>query len=563
MTFNTGNPVGSTDARDLYDNAQNFDKFSLGQELEYPDRLGVPRKSLAGIRAEATETLSRLGYHVLGDYAAGLVVQNYGQVFRKDGEFYRAAADLALPYPLNGDWVVDEPKFVSVGDGVLRQELAASTGAALTGYRSRDVERRLADTFSVADYGAEIGAMGNSPAADAQGIADSDPAVDTLKYGHLGVAKDVFGIRRNACVLSVRADMQGDGEFDPQVTGVNDTQSLANYNSNDVVGIFSDIVSRPYRSWELVASPSYQEDGFTAAGLDFTEMKIGMVVRTDHAAPWWGIITGFDEAASKVIILEWRTPGGNSPGVPSAGTGLKINPINKQWALNTNLIFMPDSKAKQGVIAEYGIFNQGSDSGAGIFGVDMVLLPDSPYQAESAFLARAPGLAKFIFNFQAQSASVANYYSNSSARGFLSEGDDAESFVSVYLPELAPNKTAYSVRHGGRTGTEAMKIAGDGKVWRMPFRTRPIDADGIVMEVSYFRYLHIGGTVTLHLPPVSETSLQNGDTFEIMKPVSNGAINLQGNGRNIVIPSGSVGAVGLTDPRLYTVCYYDNVWYLA
>lgn len=133
MTFNTGNPVGSTDARDLYDNAQNLDRFSLGQELEYPDRLGVPRKSLAGIRAEVTEALSRLGYQVIGDYAAGLVVQNFGQVFRKDGEFYRAKADLALPYPLNGDWAVDAPNFVSVGDAVLREELASAAGASMVG----------------------------------------------------------------------------------------------------------------------------------------------------------------------------------------------------------------------------------------------------------------------------------------------------------------------------------------------------------------------------------------------------------------------------------------------
>lgn len=134
MTFNTGNPVGSADARDLYDNAQNFDKFSLGQDLEYPDRLGVPRKSLAGIRAEATEALSRLGYQVIGDYTTGLVVQNYGQVFRKDGEFYRAKADLTLPYPLNGDWAVDAPKFVSVGDAVLRQELETGSGAGKVGF---------------------------------------------------------------------------------------------------------------------------------------------------------------------------------------------------------------------------------------------------------------------------------------------------------------------------------------------------------------------------------------------------------------------------------------------
>jgi hypothetical protein len=161
MTFNTGNPVGSTDARDLYDNAQNLDKFSLGQELEYPDRLGVPRKSLAGIRAEVTEALSRLGYQVIGDYAAGLVVQNFGQVFRKDGEFYRAKAALALPYPLNGNWAVDAPNFVSVGDAVLRQELAGDNGAGHVSFKQplaaalrRALDLKLLEHVSVRDFGA-------------------------------------------------------------------------------------------------------------------------------------------------------------------------------------------------------------------------------------------------------------------------------------------------------------------------------------------------------------------------------------------------------------------------
>jgi len=133
MTFNTGNPVGSTDARDLHDNAQNLDRFANGDEPEYLDRIGRPRKSLAGIRAEVTEALSNLGYQVIGDYAAGLVVQNYGQVFRKDGEFYRAKADLTLPYPLDGDWAVDAPKFVSVGDAVLRDDLSIISVRAYTG----------------------------------------------------------------------------------------------------------------------------------------------------------------------------------------------------------------------------------------------------------------------------------------------------------------------------------------------------------------------------------------------------------------------------------------------
>lgn len=46
MANNTGNPIGSTAAKDLSDNAENLDKFANGEEYEYTDRLGRERKSL-------------------------------------------------------------------------------------------------------------------------------------------------------------------------------------------------------------------------------------------------------------------------------------------------------------------------------------------------------------------------------------------------------------------------------------------------------------------------------------------------------------------------------------
>lgn len=448
-------------------------------------------------------------------------------------------------------------------DDKLRQELAASTGAALIGYRSRDVERRLADTFSVADYGAEIGPMGNSPEADAQGIADSDPTIDTLKYGHLGVAKNLYGIRRNACAFSVRADANGDGEFDPQVVGVADTQGLANYNSNDVVGIFSDIVSHPYAAWEVISSGlNYQADGFTAPGLDFSRMRVGMAIKTDHATPWWALISGFDQPANKVRVIEWRQTGGNSAGTPAAGTGLKINPVSKQWALNTNLIFLPDSKAKLGVLAEYGVLNHGNTTGSGINGIDMVLLPASTYGGEAAFLARAPGAAKWLYGYAAQQSGLAGFYSTGSARGFVSEGDDQQGFVSVSIPAMMPNKSAFSCRSQTLAGVLQMNISASGHVDRMPFRTRVI-SDGMVMDTEHVRYLHSGGLATLNLPPVTETSLQNGDTFEIMNAVATGTISLAGNGRNVVAGGGLGASAELTGHKMFTVVYYDNVWYVA
>ena len=53
MANNTGNPIGSTAAKDLSDNAQNLDKFANGNDYEYADRLGRSRKSLRWIEDAA------------------------------------------------------------------------------------------------------------------------------------------------------------------------------------------------------------------------------------------------------------------------------------------------------------------------------------------------------------------------------------------------------------------------------------------------------------------------------------------------------------------------------
>ena len=44
-TYNTGNPIGSTDPRDLYDNAENFDSAMHTPEMTWTDRLGNARQS--------------------------------------------------------------------------------------------------------------------------------------------------------------------------------------------------------------------------------------------------------------------------------------------------------------------------------------------------------------------------------------------------------------------------------------------------------------------------------------------------------------------------------------
>lgn len=47
-TYNTGNPLGSSDPRDLYDNAENLDKSLNSDADSWTDRLGKERPTIAG-----------------------------------------------------------------------------------------------------------------------------------------------------------------------------------------------------------------------------------------------------------------------------------------------------------------------------------------------------------------------------------------------------------------------------------------------------------------------------------------------------------------------------------
>jgi hypothetical protein len=57
-TYNTGNPVPSTDPRDLDDNATVFDNLANGTSASYADRLGVQRKSWYQMEQDALALIS-------------------------------------------------------------------------------------------------------------------------------------------------------------------------------------------------------------------------------------------------------------------------------------------------------------------------------------------------------------------------------------------------------------------------------------------------------------------------------------------------------------------------
>lgn len=157
MAYNTGNPVGSTDPRDLFDSAGNMDKLENGPEPFYPDRLGVQRLSRSGMietynnmidgqssqfdAAQAArvvefgEFLTASAYIPMGNYAPGITLDKYNQYVAYGGYFYVPAPG-SLPFTTSGTWEgADEDLFVLFSqDDALRQDLSSSDGAGMIGY---------------------------------------------------------------------------------------------------------------------------------------------------------------------------------------------------------------------------------------------------------------------------------------------------------------------------------------------------------------------------------------------------------------------------------------------
>lgn len=138
-TYATNNPLGSTDPRDLYDNAQNFDHLSTDQVNEtWDDRTGKPRLTWYGMEERYKIALTNLGWNPVGTFQGGAVVNTAGDIVQdtSDLTWYRWDNLTTLPKTVpsgstpgstggtgKGKW---QP--VDVSD-VLRRQIADPDGA--------------------------------------------------------------------------------------------------------------------------------------------------------------------------------------------------------------------------------------------------------------------------------------------------------------------------------------------------------------------------------------------------------------------------------------------------
>lgn len=162
-------PLGSTHPKVVFNNVSNLDDGAMNNRTSttWVDRFGAVRKSWFGIESDANAALIAVGYEFIGDYDAvgELTFTRVNQVMSKGGEYWKPGPSLALPYTTVNNWATDQPKFVSVGDAVLRSALATQ-GAAIVFGAQQTVPSiaalRALSSASISTYAFALGYYGPS-----------------------------------------------------------------------------------------------------------------------------------------------------------------------------------------------------------------------------------------------------------------------------------------------------------------------------------------------------------------------------------------------------------------
>lgn len=298
--YGTNKPLGSTDPKDLFDNAQNLD-FALNDITRtiWKDRFGRDRKSYWGLeqdfynqlQAQANTFSAQIftqeqrfnlfiqssGYAVIGDYSAGpLTITEYNQLIRYNGELWKLTAATNIPFTTTGNdsvsWSNDSSHFVSVADAVLRQQLSDADGA--TKYPEFQVAR-WRDEGDIRGWGARGNGIADDSAAF-QAAIDSGattvriPATHYLKTPIQLPARDitVIGNGRGSVLKGDAAQLI---KYPLSDAGFQNIQGITFILKQDQVGI------QMHKIWTAAGKEEVQVTGChfytNATGVTFISVK--------------------------------------------------------------------------------------------------------------------------------------------------------------------------------------------------------------------------------------------------------------------------------------------------
>lgn len=114
MRYNTGNPLNSSEPKDLFDNAGNLDLASNDLVSDtWIDRFGRPRKTLSALEREFQDAVNQLGFLPPVPYVAGISITSTRQTVEyqipgQDGSFIYAPLASAIPFVTSGTFETDK-----------------------------------------------------------------------------------------------------------------------------------------------------------------------------------------------------------------------------------------------------------------------------------------------------------------------------------------------------------------------------------------------------------------------------------------------------------------------
>lgn len=255
--------------------------------------------------------------------------------------------------------------------------LAASTGAALVGYRhgtTFDVLNRM-KTYS--DYAMDLPVDGYDSSFYTKVFADKESDNNLYLPGKLNIAADMFGTSNNAAVLSILGN--NDNSFRNQVVG-GDTNALSNYGIVEDVLVYLGISGRAAIK---TVNPIYTANTITITdGADTSKVRRGSIVKTSD--PCYGKVSSI---TGNVITVEYWSKAG-SVSTPTGDTAY-LNQIDKTYIANKVLWLPSTYTGTKAVGVEYD-FYVASSAVSEKNGQDMVIHPSSIYGMDVALLVRSP-----------------------------------------------------------------------------------------------------------------------------------------------------------------------------
>lgn len=145
-TYLTGNPLGSSAAKDLSDNASDFDEAMNSTSPSFYDRFMKRRETWAGMEKMVSDFLETMGFeptHLVYVDGTPLTVNRPTQLIDRAGSVYKVKQPASFPVNLTGTWSTDQLLLVDVGDASLRAALAGPTGATLVTDGTKTVSEKL------------------------------------------------------------------------------------------------------------------------------------------------------------------------------------------------------------------------------------------------------------------------------------------------------------------------------------------------------------------------------------------------------------------------------------